>query len=301
MRHTIVVGVIVALVVGTTTATATSLITSRQIKNGTIENRDIKRGTIAQNRLSPKLQGLLTTLDVQGGPLDPITGPQGPEGPKGDRGAKGDTGPRGDSGDTGPRGATGAKGDKGDRGHPGPTLSTVGHLLWVENGAAGIVHVTYALDHPIALEDLDLTFFQEVVAGTRTIGARVILGVDADNDGTYEANDLRWLYGDSAGDARLLGRDSFVLMDGVDASAIEVAADQVGSWSTPSGIADPSSACAHRPFSDLLRNCTADVEPSSKVRVVRLALGGDSSGQGMALRVTAPTLAGKVTTARFTG
>jgi hypothetical protein len=117
VRHTIVVGVIVALVVGSTTATAASLITSAQIKNGTIENRDIKRGTIAPSRLSPKLQGLLATLDVQGWPLDAIIGPRGQEGPKGDRGAKGDTGPRGDTGDTGPRGATGAKGDKGDRGN----------------------------------------------------------------------------------------------------------------------------------------------------------------------------------------
>jgi hypothetical protein len=132
VRHTILVGVIVALVVGSTTATAASLITSAQIKNGTIENRDIKRGTIAPSRLSPKLQGLLATLDVQGWPLDAIIGPRGQEGPKGDRGAKGDTGPRGDTGDTGPRGATGAKGDKGDRGDPGPTLSTVGHLLWVD-------------------------------------------------------------------------------------------------------------------------------------------------------------------------
>jgi hypothetical protein len=51
--------------------------------------------------------------------------------------------------------------------------------------------VTYTLDRPVALADLDLTFFQELVAGGGLLGARVILGIDADNDGTYEAQDLR--------------------------------------------------------------------------------------------------------------
>jgi hypothetical protein len=305
VRHTIVVGVIVALVVGSTTATAASLITSAQIKNGTIENRDIKRGTIAPSRLSPKLQGLLATLDVQGGPLDAIIGPQGQEGPKGDRGAKGDTGPRGDTGDTGPRGATGAKGDKGDRGDPGPTLSTVGHLLWVDRGEDGIVHVTYTLDRPVALADLDLTFFQELVAGTDGgVGARVILGIDADNDGTYEAQDLRWLYGESAGDTGMLGQDTFVEMDGVAPGAVEVATDQTGQWSTPDRAGAPATApaCIDQSLGALLDNCVDDrVEPASEVRVVRLALGGDARWHDLAVRVTAPTLAGKVTTARFAG
>jgi hypothetical protein len=62
------------------TATAAVVITSGQIKDGTIRARD----------LDPKLRRQLASR--------PVAGPAGAAGPKGDAGAKGDTGPKGDAG-----------------------------------------------------------------------------------------------------------------------------------------------------------------------------------------------------------
>jgi hypothetical protein len=101
MRRTIVACVVTALVVGGGTATAQRLITSGNIKdgtiktvdikNGTIKNDDIKKSTITRGDLEKRVRRLLD----EGG-----SGPAGPQGPKGD------------------------KGDKGDRGDPGPRLSS---------------------------------------------------------------------------------------------------------------------------------------------------------------------------------
>jgi hypothetical protein len=65
-------------------AVAASLITSKQIKNGTIQLVDISKK--AQKSLKGKAGA---------------TGPQGPVGPAGPAGAAGQTGPKGDKGDTG--------------------------------------------------------------------------------------------------------------------------------------------------------------------------------------------------------
>jgi hypothetical protein len=157
VRKTILACVAVALVVGTTSATAASLITSEDIANGTIRASDIRKGTISENRLSSGVRELLRKVGLPGpAGKDGATvyGPQGeagPHGPQGERGApgrdgiglqgaqgapgaKGDPGatgpagpngaagapgPKGDKGDPGASGATGAKGDNGDRGDAG--------------------------------------------------------------------------------------------------------------------------------------------------------------------------------------
>ena len=66
----IVVGLIVA---AAGTATAAKLITSADIKNGTIKGEDIKKGTIGEKRLSEGVKAKLNS--------------GGPQGPKGDPGA----------------------------------------------------------------------------------------------------------------------------------------------------------------------------------------------------------------------
>jgi hypothetical protein len=121
VRKTILACVAVALVAGTTTATAASLITSEDIKNGTIRSTDIKKGAISASRLSSDVQA---ALDEAG-----RAGPPGKDGatvygPKGDTGAQGPQGERGAPGRDGvglqgAPGAAGAKGDKGDPGAPG--------------------------------------------------------------------------------------------------------------------------------------------------------------------------------------
>ena len=100
MRGTIVACVAVALITGATSATAATLITGKDIRNGSITAKDIKRGSITKARLSRTIRGQLAQVGAQGGP--PAVSIPGP---------------------AGAAGAPGAKGDKGDTGTPGPVLS----------------------------------------------------------------------------------------------------------------------------------------------------------------------------------
>jgi hypothetical protein len=88
---------LLALVMATTgSAVAASLITTKQIKDGTIQKKDLAKKTIAG-----------------------LTGKTGPAGPTGPAGQPGTPGVKGDAGGTGP---TGPKGDKGATGDPGSAL-----------------------------------------------------------------------------------------------------------------------------------------------------------------------------------
>jgi hypothetical protein len=117
MKRTILLCALTALVVGGTTATAASLITSKDIADGTIRTRDVKKSAITMNRLSKGVQNLITGASAQSGNPTPAvpgakgdTGPQGAQGAQGEKGAQGDQGPKGDKGE---------KGDKGDQGPQG--------------------------------------------------------------------------------------------------------------------------------------------------------------------------------------
>src|SRR5690242_12181975 len=78
----VILGVIAVVFACTGTAVAGSLITSGQIKDGTIRGRDIHKGTITSDRLSTGLRHELNTA-----------GTAGPKGDKGDTGATGPAGP----------------------------------------------------------------------------------------------------------------------------------------------------------------------------------------------------------------
>jgi hypothetical protein len=81
---------------------AAGLLTSSQIKDGTIRNHDIHKKTISLNRLTPGVQRLVSQHSAQNLQAPAATkGDAGPAGPKGAAGAKGDTGPKGDRGETG--------------------------------------------------------------------------------------------------------------------------------------------------------------------------------------------------------
>jgi collagen triple helix repeat protein len=116
---------IVAVLVSATSAVAASLITSAQIKDGTIQNRDIHKGTIGLDRLTPGTQALIRE-----------------HGKAGAAGAKGDTGAPGATGAAGAPGAPGAPGVKGDQGPAGPAGKDGTNLpagFFVTNKTVGLV------------------------------------------------------------------------------------------------------------------------------------------------------------------
>lgn len=90
---------VLGLVIATAaTAGAASLITGKQIKDGSITAKDLSQAV--RKQLAK-------------------TGAAGTGGPAGAVGAVGPAGSAGDAGPTGPAGPTGLKGDKGDKGDPG--------------------------------------------------------------------------------------------------------------------------------------------------------------------------------------
>lgn len=116
MRKTLIACVVTALVVGGGTATASKLITSKDIKNGTIRSADIKAGAIKTTDMG---KGEVTLNRLSKGTRD-LIGKSGQQGPKGDPGSPGPAGPQGSAGPAGPAGPPGPKGDKGDTGPAGP-------------------------------------------------------------------------------------------------------------------------------------------------------------------------------------
>ena len=100
MRKTIVACVATALIVGAGTATAQQLITSSDIKDGTIKGADIKNGTIKSEKIKKgtikkdRLASQLQQKIDQPGPA----GPKGALAPRASPGAKGDTGAQGPPG-----------------------------------------------------------------------------------------------------------------------------------------------------------------------------------------------------------
>jgi hypothetical protein len=87
-------------------ATARSLITGLQIKNGSITSADLADGTIKSRDLAPSLRHAQAVVPGPQGPQG-AQGEAGPQGPKGDAGAQGAQGP------AGPQGAAGAQGPAG--------------------------------------------------------------------------------------------------------------------------------------------------------------------------------------------
>jgi hypothetical protein len=196
------------------------------------------------------------------------------------------------------QGLPGVQGAQGPTGPVGGVLPSVGNLLYVEDGTQEISHVTFTVSPPVDLEDVtELLFFQELVHGTGNFGANVILGVDADNDGTYEADDLAWHVGATTHMPAVLGGDTFVEMDGTDPKpsttpatpGAKVDAPGVPQWYSPNAAGDgfPTGPSCYSTLQDMVENC-ADVrfDPTDDVRLVRLLLGGSGSWNDIAVRVT---------------
>src|SRR6476660_2403644 len=78
-----VLGVVAVVVACAGSATAASLITGAQIKNGSITGLDIKRGSVQRSDLAPNARPKASSG------RSGSQGPAGPAGPKGDTGAPG--------------------------------------------------------------------------------------------------------------------------------------------------------------------------------------------------------------------
>lgn len=104
MKHKIlsVLGlVMVVSLIGGASATAGSLITSRDIKNNTVQSSDIKDESIRMRDLA---EAVVKRIDAyKAGQVGPI-GERGPVGTAGKDGQPGPVGPKGDKGAQGPRG-----------------------------------------------------------------------------------------------------------------------------------------------------------------------------------------------------
>ncbi len=129
------------------TAAAVSLVTGKQIKDGTVRGRDVGNGSLTGADVADKS---LTAADFTGsvqGPAGP-QGPVGPQGLKGEVGPKGATGPAGPTGPQGPAGPQGPKGDKGDKGATGDTGAQGTQGIQGPPGPGGATSVTYAQSGP---------------------------------------------------------------------------------------------------------------------------------------------------------
>jgi hypothetical protein len=109
-----------ALVLASTgSAVGAAFITSKQIKDGTIQTKDISKKARTQ--------------------LKGNRGPAGPQGPAGAAGAPGAKGDPGAAGAPGAPGETGAKGDKGDRG-PSNAISQTSTATKTVNEVNEVLH-----------------------------------------------------------------------------------------------------------------------------------------------------------------
>ena len=114
----LVAGVLSALAMVTAgTAGVQALITGAQIRDGSVESRDIKNGTIGR-------------ADIAGAALSSLRGARGPAGPAGAAGPAGVQGQQGVAGPQGPQGPQGPSGPQGPQGLPGSVNFTYAWSDW---------------------------------------------------------------------------------------------------------------------------------------------------------------------------
>jgi hypothetical protein len=122
---------VLALVVATSGVgyAAAAKITGSQIASNAITSKHVKNGTLQTADLSKAAQAALRGAKGDRG----ATGPTGPSGPAGPAGSQGPQGPTGPPGNTGPQGPQGLQGPPGAQGPAGPlgftTASTNGTLI----------------------------------------------------------------------------------------------------------------------------------------------------------------------------
>jgi hypothetical protein len=133
---------------GGTAVSAGTLITGKQVKNGSITGADVKNMS-------------LTPRDFRGS----VRGPHGPPGPAGPQGPTGPTGPTGAPGSVGPAGPIGAPGPvgpKGDIGPQGPSEARASKIT-------GNLPIGISAGGPIVVDSLALTAGKWVITATTAL------------------------------------------------------------------------------------------------------------------------------------
>jgi hypothetical protein len=146
--------------------------------------------------------------------------------------------------------------------------------LYVPDGTTDMAAVEFDVD--IALEDImELSFWQKI---DNIYGVNIILGIDADGDGTYESLDKPWHLSHDSAD---LGDDTFLEMDGMPGSSgswEEVDAMSLSQWWTPNDAGDGFCATmGWNPLSDAQSSSKCRVDPTDRVKVIRLLIGGSGT------------------------
>ncbi len=127
------------ILAGSATA-ASKMINGKNIKKGTVTTKQIRNGTIAERDLAKSLVNSLKGATGAEGAVGPA-GPVGADGKTGPAGAVGPAGPAGQTGATGPAGPAGADGQTGATGPTGPGSDSDGleygvAVVWVKHGAS---------------------------------------------------------------------------------------------------------------------------------------------------------------------
>lgn len=282
----VAIGATVVVGFGATGAVAASTMGSDDIRNGGVRSLDIRNGGVKKVDVSKGAVGspevanrTLGLRDMRSSAVNKLRGAQGPRGLRG------------------PQGLPGSSDGLLDE----SVIDTLSHVLYVLDGTQQMSTITYELKDPITFSEFDMTFLQEQVldgTGANVFGASVILGVDANDDGHYDAKDLAWHIGDTRHDPGVLNEDTFVSMDALPSSETMVTARDVPQWWTPNvagdgfNLVDPN---CYNTLETVVNQCT-DVrfDPDDKIEVIRLVLGGSGSWEDVAYRLTTLGVSGEI-------
>jgi Collagen triple helix repeat (20 copies) len=190
VRKSILACVAVALIVGTTSATAATLVTGKQVKDGSLSGADVKNGSLSKADLSDKA---INSLRGQNG-TNGVKGKDGATGPKGDQGPAGTAGPQGNPGPRGPAGPPWASLVDDQSPATRTSLDKIGGPI-----AAGVTKLSEAvvLEEGSYLVAANGVFYRKAADATApTTYGTLVLWLDRDDDGVYD-----WQEDEGAGTA----------------------------------------------------------------------------------------------------
>jgi hypothetical protein len=139
----------------------------------------------------------------------------------------------------------------------------------------------------VELDDIEsLSYYRKVIQFDNGWNPILILGVDVDNDGKFEAQPLEWeaSWNGASFNPALLGDDSFIQCEATDGlSAIDAAWVKVDAYNnfkcyTPNKAGDNYDS-AYELLSYFQENAAGRIEPEDEIAMVKIELGGNPTTQ----------------------